>query len=163
MSTWSREVTWKIRSITSLLPQCLWPPNWQGDYKQWGAYFHKVIKPFDHVILQGHVTNQTRYISTTTRPMIIKFGKVVSYYGWLPCITSSNPRKKSGHMRSHDTLNIWYLCYHKACGEGSDLLREAPNLKVTWPFNHVVLWFWCFLIRFAGLERECLSRIRLLV
>ena len=63
--------------------------------------------------------------------MTIKFGKVVSYYEWLPCIKSSNPRKKSGHMRLRDTLNIWYLYYQKACGEGGDLLQEAPNLKVT--------------------------------
>ena len=62
------------------------------------------------------------------------------------------------------TLNLIYLntfC-HQICQCGG-LLRVTPTLKVTWPFNHLVLWFWFSLIRFVALERKRLSRHWLLV
>ena len=58
---------------------------------------------------------------------------------------------------------IYHNTYcHQSC-QGGDLLREAPTLKVTLPFNHDVLWFWFYLIRFVGLEHKSLSPHHLFV
>ena len=55
------------------------------------------------------------------------------------------------------------LVYPKTFQSGDVIMREAPTIKVTWSFNHMILWFWFFLIRFVGLERKHLSRHQLLV
>ena len=96
-----------------------------------GASFQKVTLSFDHMVFQSHMTNEIRCISTTTRPMVIKFGKVVSYF---------------------------YQPYQRG-----DLLREALNLKVSWPCNHLVLGFWLSLIQFVVLEGQRLSCRRFVV
>ena len=67
----------------------------------------------------------------------------------------------SGYVRQRDNLKTLNLIYHKTsyyqtC-QGGNLLREAPTLKVAWPLNHVVLWFFS-LIRFVGLERKRQNR-----
>ena len=56
---------------------------------QRGAPFHKVNKPFDHMLLQGPVKYFSCVISTITRPMSIKLGKVVTYYKQHQPIVSS--------------------------------------------------------------------------
>ena len=55
------------------------------------------IKSLDHVVSKGHVTNKICCICTTTRPMAIKLGKVVSYYKELPRIKSHNPLNTWSH------------------------------------------------------------------
>ena len=64
---------------------------WQGGYIQWGASFHKVKRPFDHVALQGLMTDKIRYISTTKMTVAMKLGRVVTYKGELPPIKSQDP------------------------------------------------------------------------
>ena len=45
-----------------------------------GVFIQKVTSSLDQMVFQSHMTNEIRCISTTTRPMVIKFGKVVSYF-----------------------------------------------------------------------------------
>ena len=40
--------------------------------------FNKVWKSLDHVVLKDQVKNYIHYISTITRPLAIKLGKLVS-------------------------------------------------------------------------------------
>ena len=51
---------------------------------------------FSHVFLWGHVTYQICCISTPTRPMDTKYGKLVTYHEGLQLI------------KSHDHLNKWF-------------------------------------------------------
>ena len=65
--------------------------------KEWRTSMDKVTKSLDHVVLQGHVTNWICHVSTTTRPLAIKLGKMVSYYRGISPIKSGNP------------LNMWFF------------------------------------------------------
>ena len=38
------------------------------------------IAPFDHMVLQGHVTNENHYISTTSVTIRAKLGRTKSYF-----------------------------------------------------------------------------------
>ena len=40
--------------------------TWKDGDIPWGAANQKIIWCFDHMILQGHVSNENRYISTTS-------------------------------------------------------------------------------------------------
>ena len=46
-----------------------------------------------------------------------------------------------GHMRSRNKLNTLHLhlqkTYRHQTMQGTDLLWEAPTIKVTWSFDHV--------------------------
>ena len=48
-------------------------------------------------VMQGHVNYFSCCITTTTRPMATKLGKVVTYY------------KKLDPIKSHSPLNTWSL------------------------------------------------------
>ena len=55
----------ETNSYNSPIRQCLWLPNLADGKLPWLARTHKVIQPFDHVVLQDHMTNQNYYMSTT--------------------------------------------------------------------------------------------------
>ena len=44
-----------------------------------GTLLDKITWPFDHMILQGHMTNENHYISTATVPMATKPVNVITY------------------------------------------------------------------------------------
>ena len=52
--TWSCEITWQFKKNSFPLPQCLSPAILA---RLW-LTSHKVVRPFDQVFLQNHVTNQ---------------------------------------------------------------------------------------------------------
>ena len=85
--TWPRD---KTKSIVSLLTEQLWPPNLAGWLVTLTAPTHKVTWPFDHVVLQDHMTNWNYYIFTTTVPMAAKPGRMVTYLKELLAIKSFN-------------------------------------------------------------------------
>ena len=58
-------------------------------------FFNKVIKPCDQVLLQGHVTNYICYISTITKPLATRLGKVITYY------------EKFLYKKSYNPFNMW--------------------------------------------------------
>ena len=49
-----------------------------------GLFIHKVIWPFWYEVLEYHVTNQNRYISTTKVPIVTKLGRMLTYLERLP-------------------------------------------------------------------------------
>ena len=59
--------------------------GWMVTY---GDLIHKVIQHFDHVILQGHLTNENHYISTIRAAMTTKLDKMVTYLERLLTIKS---------------------------------------------------------------------------
>ena len=68
----------KLKTLSQTQSTTTMPKTWQGFYMQWGAYLHKgSIRPFDHVVLQGYVTNQICCISTPTTTMVIKLEMLV--------------------------------------------------------------------------------------
>ena len=54
----------------------------------WLIFTHKVKWPYNHVVLQDHVTNEKRYISSTTMPMTTTLGRMMAYLDWLLPIKS---------------------------------------------------------------------------
>ena len=58
----------------------------QSCYIQWGISLHKVRRPFDDVVLQGHLTNKNMSISTTTMVIANK----LLYNEEIPSIKSQN-------------------------------------------------------------------------
>ena len=68
---------------------------WRDGDLPWGAPYHKVIKRFDHVVLQGYVTNENHYIFPTRVSMATKRGRMITYLdGLLP-------------IKSLDSLITW--------------------------------------------------------
>ena len=57
---------------------------------QWVVPFHKITRSFNY-ILQGHIKYFSYCISTSTRAMALKLGKVVTYYKKVQFIKSHNP------------------------------------------------------------------------
>ena len=53
--------------------------TWQDGHLPWWAWTRKITWPFDHIVLQDHVTNWNYYISTTVVPMVTKLGRMVTY------------------------------------------------------------------------------------
>ena len=83
--------TWKVGDFSWGAPIHLvtWPLNHMVllDYGldiQWRASIHKVTWSFNHIVLWCHVINWIFYISTCTRPMATKHGKVLTYREGLP-------------------------------------------------------------------------------
>ena len=76
------------RNVIFPLPQCLRPPNLACVDLLWGASTHKITWSFDHVFLQGHVTNKKHYNSTTTVPKATKLCRMVTYLERLQPIKS---------------------------------------------------------------------------
>ena len=52
--------------------------TWQSGNLSYRAANNKVTWPFDHVVLQDHVTD-LKHIPTTRVPMVIKLGRIVTY------------------------------------------------------------------------------------
>ena len=55
--------------------------------------------------------DKLNHFSTSTTPIAIKFGKVVTYHEELPFIKLLDPQSR-GFVRSHDILNTLYLHLH---------------------------------------------------
>ena len=84
-----------------------------------------------HVVLQSHWTDKIQYISSYTRPVAKKHGRVVIYREGPPPITSHNLLI----MRSHDKLETLYLHYHNAYGHKTYQSGDPStrwSCKVTW-------------------------------
>ena len=74
MITCSCKITWQTKTI-SPIPQCLWPLKLVRWWHTFRAPYHKVIRCFDHAVLQYHVINKNHYISNTTVLMATKLGQ----------------------------------------------------------------------------------------
>ena len=72
------------------------------------ASTHKVIWPYNHVVLRDHVTNLHHYISTTTMFVATKLGRVGIYNEEVPFINSHNPLIRCSRKV---TWNITYVIF----------------------------------------------------
>ena len=89
--TWSCKIMWQTKMLIYPLTQCLWLSILAEWDIRWQLPFHKVTRFFDHVVLKGHVNYFSCGITTTTRTMATKFGKVVTYYKKLQSTKSHKP------------------------------------------------------------------------
>ena len=135
----THEVSWPCNHVIIIyeLTKYLWLPSSAG-YIQWEVTFHKVKRTFDHVVLKGPLKNWICYISTTTRPMTTKLGKVVTYYEKLPLIKPYNPL----NMWSRDRLKTYHHYYNSYVDHDSqsDYIQWGASYnKDKRPIDHVVL------------------------
>ena len=84
--TWSCNITWQTKIITYPLIKCIC--IWLSVLAEWGY----TVRSF---LPQAIVNYFSCCITTTTRPMATKRGKVVTYY------------KKLQPVKSHNLLNTW--------------------------------------------------------
>ena len=75
--TWSCKVTWQTKIIIYPQLECLWLQTSQNDDLSCWVPTYKITSPFDHVVLQGHVT-KNHYISITKVPMATKLGRMMT-------------------------------------------------------------------------------------
>ena len=74
----------------------------------------KIIRSFDHEVLQGHVTNKNPYVSITRMPMATKLGRMMtSLDGFLP-------------IMSHDPLITW-PCEIQGSPKGAGSARKHSS------------------------------------
>ena len=88
-----------------------------------GTPIHKVIWRFDFLVLQGNVTNENHYISTTRVTIATKLGRMITYFDGLLPITS------------HDTL-ISLSC--EITWQTKTIIFPIP--QCLWPPNLVGCW-----------------------
>ena len=69
--------------------------TWQGGNLWWGKLIHNARWPSDHVILWGQVTNWKLNISSSTRSMTTKYGRLVTYDGCNAPMESHDPLTSS--------------------------------------------------------------------
>ena len=138
--TWSFQIMWQTKTISSPPAQCLRPRELLRWWLSW-VPAHKVIWPFDHVILPIHVTNLNHYISSTAVSKPTKLSWMVTFVGGLL------------HLKSHEPLITWsskitrltkiplYPHYRRAyrhqTWQVGDLPWGTPIHVVAWPYTYV--------------------------
>ena len=142
--TWSCEITRQNKDFISPLPQCLRSPK----FGRVTSYHEKlpVIKPqwlFDHVVFWDYMADLNHYILTTALPMARRVDRVVIYLeGLLP-------------IKSHSFWVTWTCeimwqikniafplqqCLWPLNLAGWSRTLRVATYKVTWSFDHMVLW-----------------------
>ena len=101
------------KNIISPLPQCLWLPNLVGWWLTMRGSHILSYMTLYQVVFWYNVTNWSRYISTITRCMTIKLGRVVTYREWLLPIRTGAPTHKVTCFFDQMVLEVaWQIwCY----------------------------------------------------
>ena len=73
------KITWQTKTIISPLPDYLLAKILA---RLWLPFTHKVIWPYNHLVLWDQVTNWKHYISATTISMDTKLGRMMNYLEW---------------------------------------------------------------------------------
>ena len=75
--TWSYEVIWQMKNAINSLSRDLSLSNLAEGWLMIRSHMsnHKATYSFDHVVTWVHVTNELRYILTSTKPVAIKFNR----------------------------------------------------------------------------------------
>ena len=121
------------------------------------------------MILWDHVTYKTCFISTCTRSMDTKYGKVVTYHEVLPFISSYDHLHKCSwevmwqikyvlsplqKTNKHQTRQGVILPWQATPLKSQDHLITWNNVRSnSWPLSLVKRW-----LQWEGLERKLLSR-----
>ena len=91
--TWSCDITWQDKVITSPLPQCLWPWNLVGWWLILKGSKTGSLQHPDLGVLQSHVADEDHYFSTSRVPMASKLDRMVAHLDGLLPIKFHNPFK----------------------------------------------------------------------
>ena len=129
--TWACNVSWKARSVISLLPHNLCLPNlarWWFSTRSFNQLSHRTIWISEHTITWSHVKDLI-HISTTIRSVAIICDKVVTFYEGLPPIKSQN------------VLNTWHFGIRwqtkkppiTQCLKPQKLAEQWPRMKGSQP------------------------------
>ena len=100
--------------------------TWKNSDLPWGAPNHKVIYCLVRMVLQGHVTNENHYISSTRVPMATKLSRMIIYLDGFLSIKSFDP------LISWPSEITW---------QNKNIKRISPMLQCLWPPNLVGWWF----------------------
>ena len=130
---------WQIKKI--LFFKVYENETWQGNDLWLGELTHDVTWTPDNVVMWGHVTKWKHSISSSTRPIISKLWKVVTYDEGKSPITPRDSLPKS-HVRSHDKKkqNISFSTTSMTTKLGRIVTWEEITDNVTRPPKHVVTW-----------------------
>ena len=143
--TWSCKIKWQTKIMIYPLIHCLWLSILAEDI-QCGVPFHEVTGSFDHVVLQIHVKYFRCCITTAIRTLL-------NLTRWRLTIRIFNPLShitlwRSGHVKSRNKLKTFYLYYHDTYGpqtwQGGYMQWGVSFHSVSWPFDHVVWWFFLY-------------------
>ena len=87
------------------------------------------------MVLQGHVTNENHYISTTRVPMATKLRRTVTYFDGLLRL------KSHGLVRLRNKLKLLYLHYHSAHGHQTwRMMTYLEGLLTINSFRALITW-----------------------
>ena len=111
--TWSWEIAWQTKTIYLHYHNAYGQKAWQDGVLPWATSTHKVTWPYNHVVLQDHVTNWKHIFSTMS--MATKPGRIVTYLEWVLPIKSRD-HKSRGLAKSRAKLITLYIHYHDAYG-----------------------------------------------
>ena len=93
--------------------------TWQnGNLSSWGPAF-KVRWPFNHVVLEDHVTSYNHYISNVIMPIAIKVARMITYLDellpkshmtfWSSGLVRSHGKLKSLYFQAYSKIRAWDL------------------------------------------------------
>ena len=94
------------------------------------------------MVLQGHLTNENHYISTTRLPITTKFDRMVTYLDGLLLKKLKDPLFLWSYeitWQKNPIISPLSLCLFQPYVVGWWLTLRGPNHKVVWHFNHVVM------------------------
>ena len=122
LTTWSHEVTWQIKNKISPLLRSQWPIN----LSEWWFMMRETHPwwPSDHVIKWSPVTNWELKISSSTRSITTKHGRLGTY------------GERKPPMESQDPLSTWW---------GIVIMWQTksvtyPLWQDLWPWNLASWW-----------------------
>ena len=77
--TWLYKVTWQMKNVINSLSRDLSLSNLAEGWLMIRSHMsnHKATYSFDHVVTWAHVTNELRYIFTSTMPIATKLNRVM--------------------------------------------------------------------------------------
>ena len=110
LTTWSREVTWQVKSLISPIPQSLWPPILT---RRW--LMMRITQPLCHMTLWprvtwSHVTKWELSISSSKSSMINKLSRVVTNdQGNSPIVSHDSLTTKSREVTWQTKNKIYSL------------------------------------------------------
>ena len=137
MTFWLRGHVTNLKNLYLPLRNIYGLQTWQSSNLRWTDPIFKVMWPFNCM-----VTWQMKktYIYTSTIPMAIKLGRVVTY-------GQKTPHIKSRYFLikwSREKCKTWYLhfcnIYNHQTWQSGNLHWKDPSFKAMWPFHHVVTW-----------------------
>lgn len=146
LAFWSSETIWQTKTIISLLPKWILPPNVPGWWLTWEALTHKVTWPLSQVILQDYL-NTSLKLKTLYLHYRIAYGKRT----WSDHdIQQEDPMPKVTWFFNHVVLLVYSinkLSYVSTCTSSMTTFHDKvvtynwclpPIKNIT--FKHVIFW-----------------------